>query len=429
MWKKKFIQLFIVVFVICILPPLQAEEIENGSFEYIKNEEECKVTNIFIEMDLRQALNEISTQCKVPILIDDSVYGYIAMLEADEMPLEECLTLLLKPGGFFFEKIENYYIVASPDPSSPLFSQIATTERIRPRHLKAKDIFQLIPKPHSDYIKVDNITNSLIITALPNAIDKIKAHIAQIDLAPPQVMIEALITEVSATGSKKLGVDWYLKFKGEKEDLRSGSVDVMDLTATLEYVDPARTLQKVMTTLKLLVEEGEATIKANPKIIALNGETANINIGKEQYYIIQAPLGTYTYSRFESIATGIKLNIIPYVYESGEITVTIEPEVSDVLSEGVDGSPIISKRTAKTTVTVMDGQPIIIGGLQMSTESKAKSGFPCIGDIPLLGLLFQTRRKNILQNEVIIIITPHIYNLEEINEPVYQQRRPGYKLK
>ena len=90
MWKKKSIPLFIVIFILCILSPLQAEEIENGSLEYIENEEECRVTNLFMEMDLRQALNEISVQCKVPILMDDSVYGYVTLLEADEMPVEEC---------------------------------------------------------------------------------------------------------------------------------------------------------------------------------------------------------------------------------------------------------------------------------------------------------------------------------------------------
>ena len=115
------------------------------SEEEVQSEGQCKVTNVFVETDLRQALMEISTQCGLPILIDDAVQGYVSSLEIEDMPLEECLGLLLKAGGYFFKRIDNYYIVSSSDPLSPLFSQIACTERIRPQHLKAKDILPLLP--------------------------------------------------------------------------------------------------------------------------------------------------------------------------------------------------------------------------------------------------------------------------------------------
>ncbi len=423
---KQYLLLFICL--TCVFSfSLYAEEIDTlninmgeeykkdvNSSEEIKNEEQCKVSNIFIEIEIRQALNEISTQCGIPIIIDDMVHGYVPLLEADNMPIEECLSLILKSGGYFFKKVDDYYIVTNPNPISPLFSQISETERVRPKHLKANDILSLLPQSYTAYIKTDEITNSLIVTAIPEIINKIKEHIDKIDQPPPQVMIEALITEVSSIGSKKLGIDWQVDLSEEKESssIHSGSIGLETLTGTINYMNTGRAIQRVITTLKLLVEKGEAKIKANPKIIALNGETADIHIGKEQYYILQAPAGsTYTYSRFESIETGITLKITPYVYDSGEITVTIEPEVSDVLGEGVDASPVISRRRAKTTVTVKDGQPIVIGGLQLSTESSLKSGYPCIGDIPFLGLLFQSRRKNVLQNEIIIIITPHIYNI------------------
>jgi len=405
--------------------PLRAEETRRfidpvsnnqNSVEEARDPAECKVSNIFIDMDLRQAISEISTQCNIPILIDDMVHGFIPFLEMDDMPVEECLSLILEPGGFFFKKKDKYYIITSPNPISPLFNQISVTERIRPNHLQAKDILNLLPRQYTEYIRVDNITNAFIVTAVPEIIERIKKHIDKVDQAPPQVMIEALITEVSTSGSEKLGIDWYVNMNEGRsyQSLHQGSIGMEGLTATLKYTNPGKTLQNVLTTLKLLVEKGEAKIKANPKITAINGKTADIHIGKEQYYILQAPTGTYTYSRFESIKTGITLKITPYVFESGEISVTIEPEVSDVIiGEGIDESPVISKRRASTTVTVRDGQPIVIGGLQLSNESESKSGYPCIGDIPIFGLLFQNKRKSQVENEVIIIITPHIYNIED----------------
>lgn len=424
LWRQG---LLLCICLICFSLTSAAEEVNplkangNGeetrrnslSEEEVQSEGQCKVTNVFVETDLRQALMEISTQCGVPILVDDAVQGYVSSLEVEDMPIEECLGLILKPGGYFFKRIDNYYIVSSSDPLSPLFSQIARTERIRPQHLKAKDIFPLLPGFFSTYIKIDNITNSLIITALPETIEKIKEHIFAVDFSPPQVMIEAVITQISSIGSKKLGIDWALGLNKNKdpEGLYSGAFEVQGLSAALQYINPKRTLQEVTATLKQLVEEGEAKIKASPRLVALNGETADIYIGKEKYYILQPPSGvTYAYSRFESIKTGITLKITPYVYESGEINVTIEPEVSDVLGEGVEESPVISRRKAKTTVTVMNGQPIVIGGLQMTNKSEVKSGLWCLGSIPILGWLFQTRRKSLIQNEVVIIVTPHIYS-------------------
>jgi len=157
-----------------------------------------------------------------------------------------------------------------------------------------------------------------------------------------------------------------------------------------------------------MVEEGKATIRANPRVAALEGKEATIFVGQEKYYVIVTGPETYPYRTLESIAAGVTLSLIPYVAENGDITVHIAPEVSDVTGEGLEGLPVITKRRAETTVRVKDGETIVIGGLVQEQETKILRRVPLLGYIPLVGILFRYYRPTKSQTEVVIFITPHL---------------------
>lgn len=315
--------------------------------------EEPLITNVFIDVDIRQALRDIAAQAHVTIIPDDTVQGIISV-ELNNVPLEKALKMLLISGGYTFKKIEDYYLIGSPDPRNPTFPLLSTVEQIKLNYLKAENISNLLIDHYSKYIRVDKQENILIVTAPPNIIEEIKEYIEKIDRPPQQILIETIVTELSNEARKELGIDWSVEGGKGKVKLKS------NLELEGSYVSSGVSSQ-AMATIKMLAEKGKAKIRANPRVLTLDGKSANIYIGREEYYSL--PGTAYQPSRFDKILSGITLKITPYIGGNDEITVTIEPEVSDVSAIGKEGYPIINRRSAKTTIRVKDGKTIVIGGL------------------------------------------------------------------
>jgi type II secretory pathway component GspD/PulD (secretin) len=253
----------------------------------------------------------------------------------------------------------------------------------------------------------------LTVTASPEIIQRIKQELAVIDVPPRQIMVEALITELSNEASKSLGIDatWLAEKKGETFTVILPVGNITDSTFGLGYSKPDASAEgwvgNFKANLRALVQNGEAKIRANPRVATVEGQKAQIVIGKEQYYVIVTG-EAYAYGQLERIPFGVSLSIVPYVSDNGEITVEIQPEVSDVVGVGATGLPVVSKRAVTTKVRVKDGETIMIGGLVQKTETLNRRKIPLLGDIPILGLLFSRTDKITSEVETVIFITPHI---------------------
>ncbi|MGB7061711.1 MAG: secretin N-terminal domain-containing protein [Candidatus Zixiibacteriota bacterium] len=379
------------------------------------------VSNVFYETDVRQALVDISAQTGVSIVPGPMVQGYVTV-EFEDMPLEQALYQLLLPLGLTFKKMEGYYLVGMASPESPSFPFLSTTELVVPNYIKAANVRKLLSSFYEPFIKVDSETNTLAITASHEMIQRIKQELAKIDVPPRQVMIEALITEFSKEARKSLGLDvgWLGTKDGRELSVIVPLGDLLDSTLGIRYVRPVAEVEgwvgEFKGTLKALVQDGKVNIRANPRVATIEGQKATIMIGKEQYYIIVTGVAPYSYGQLERIPFGVSLNIVPYISDKGEITVEIQPEVSDVVGTGVTGLPVVSKRAVSTKIRVKDGETIVIGGLLQKNESIVKRKIPLLGDIPLLGLLFSRTDKRVDEVETVIFITPHILKEEARSE-------------
>jgi type II secretory pathway component GspD/PulD (secretin) len=390
-----------VLFILSFFPCCFSQEEKTDSLPLI--------TNVFFETDIRQALQDIAAQAGIPILADDTVQGYVTA-EFKDSPLEQALSMLLTPGGFIYQKMDGFYVVGSPDPASLIFSLLSDTELVHLNYIKPSDVTNLLPEPDLRYVKVNEPTDSLTISAPPEIMQRIKKHLSTIDHAPRQIMMEALVTELSVTAKKELGINWFWEWdSATTEDTKGrGSIDLEHLVGELTYATTGGFTRAVSATIEAMVEEGKATVRANPRVATLEGREATMFIGQEKYYSIVTGPEAYPYRTLESIAAGITLNLIPYVAENGDITVHIAPEVSDVTGEGLEGLPVITKRRAETTVRVKDGETIVIGGLVQERETKTLRRVPLLGSIPLLGILFRYYRPTKTKTEVVIFITPHL---------------------
>ncbi|MBD3246897.1 MAG: TonB family protein [Candidatus Omnitrophica bacterium] len=411
---RKYYKFFTVLIscLFCLSLPCAAQR---DFYDYLQEEEtagQVMVNNVFYETDVRQALQDISAQTEVPIVVGPSVEGFVS-LELKNVPLEDALTMLLVPLGYSYKRVENYYIVGLAKPESPVFDMLAKTEVIRLSYIKAADAVELISEFFKPYVKANEYNNSVAITAPQNIIDRFKEDIRKIDHPRQQVMMEALVVEVSESGRKELGVEWGSMQEGGFSVSPPGDVEYtnyLGIGSQSDQYEVAGTVTRdTLLTLKTLIQTGRASIRANPRIAALDGEEASIFIGREEWFLINTGSQAYPYNTLQSIKTGVTLKITPNVSADGQITVKIQPEVSEVVgTQSAQQLPIVNSRNVSTTIRVTDGETIVIGGLRQQNTQTTERRTPGLGRLPLVGGLFRSDNMTSEDKEVLIFITPHL---------------------
>jgi type II secretory pathway component GspD/PulD (secretin) len=370
--------------------------------------QEPLVSNVFDGADILSVLRDVSAQTGVNIIADATVQGWVTV-ELDEVPLEKALEMIVVPLGYTFVRVGDYYIVGSADVKNPSFPLLTTTEVIKLKYAKAENAAKLLSDFFAPYVKVGAADNVLVVTGSAGLVRRIMADIERIDRPAPQVMLEALVMEISSDSGKSFGADWRYEGSGGESDPTvpaSGFVDFVSGIWGAKY-NVAGGLEHIIASMKVLLDSGKAEIHATPRIATIDGERAEIFLGKDKYFTVTTGTNSDTTTRLESIRTGISLKFTPRVSETGEILVKIEPEVSDAV-ETADGLPIVNRRTASTSIRVKNGETIVIGGLKLKSEYEAKTKVPLLGDLPILGLLFSSTRRASTETEVVIFITPTI---------------------
>jgi type II secretory pathway component GspD/PulD (secretin) len=376
------------------------------------------VQNSFYETDVMQALTDISAQTKVPIVPDPMIRGLVTG-ECQDVPLEACLDRLLTPLGLTYRKTADYYLVGAPVEESPVYPLLTETVRIQPRQLTAEQAAAALPKFYEKYLRVDPRTNMLAITGSRAIIDAFREDLAALDRPAPQVMIDALVVEMSAETRRELGVTWdYQKVDGSRTYqanlLRPMSADSL---LVLGFSQIAKRFD-LGASLRALATRGKVKIRANPRLTTSEGQEAQIRIARETYFSLVQGSVNFPYFTLEKIAAGITLKITPYVGASSEIQAHVVAEVSDVLASGINGLPVTNVRTVDTRIHTLNGETFGIGGLNSESQRNESSRIPLLGDIPILGALFGHTTTERVETEVMILITPTIVIPREEFDPL-----------
>ncbi|MCL6590173.1 MAG: hypothetical protein K6U80_09495 [Firmicutes bacterium] len=404
MKKKRNLIFLIFLIIICLVMPANIKIFAQDPL----------VSNVFDNTYLVDALRDVSAQTGVAIVADSTVSGQVT-LTMDNVPLEEALQRLLAAGGYAYRKMDGYYLVGAPDIKNPSFSLLSQTEIVKPRYLKAENAVRMLADSLAVYVKADRDTNTLVLTAPEKILARIKEDLAVIDQPLRQIMLEALVVDISQNGRKDLGLNWWEWTQKEAAgpgDQNIKGVQIKDFGINLAQITEGG-LNSLLVSLKAAVERGNARVGANPRVATLDGQTAEIFVGRERYYSLteENTQGAVTTTKLESIKTGISLKIQPQIAENGEITVRIEPEVSDVATDGAAGDsslPVLNRRYVSTTVRIKDGESIVLGGLIQRSNQRVKTKIPVLGDIPILSFFFSKNRTIEEESEVLIIITPRI---------------------
>jgi len=291
---------------------------------------------------------------------------------------------------------------------------------------------EVAPVPEGEInIVVDETNNALVIRAYARDYKIILETIKKLDLYPKQVLIEVLLAEITLDDMYKFGVEWSRFLTSQspnaQEIVMSARPPTDPFSQALTSIGMRYSIVelggRISAAISAAAADNRLNVISSPHILASNNKEAKIQIGKSQ------PILTTTYTTGITATTpsgatsnviegtieykdiGIILTVTPRISDAGLITLEIQIEKSDVSSSALGNLPsvpVFDKKTAKTVLSVLEGQMIVIGGLMEDTKERNMSGVPFLSRIPILGALFGTHDYKYKKIELVLLMTPHI---------------------
>lgn len=267
-------------------------------------------------------------------------------------------------------------------------------------------------------IVADEATNSLLIRASARDYRQLLTTISQLDVAPLQVMVNAVIAQVTLNDETRFGVDWSrvaqdAELMPLENTAETGFVPTLNgLMFTRSFLDGAA---RVEATLEAIAQNNEVRLLARPSLLVTNNQEGEIQIGAE--VPIEAgqsiTTGGLATTNIQYRPTGIELYITPQINEDGVVTLTIRQVLSSVdnAASGVNNNPVFNNQEISTTVVVNNGENIVLGGLIQSDNENLNRGVPLLNQVPVLGNLFSYRQLRVERRELFIVLRPEIINL------------------
>lgn len=263
-------------------------------------------------------------------------------------------------------------------------------------------------------ISADEATNALIIRATPGALKEIEALLQRLDQPPVQVMIEATIIEVTLNNDFRFGLDWRINPSSRDSfslsRVASGAVAPAFPGFSYSYIN-----QDVNVAVNALSAKTDVQVISTPRIIAMENETASLQVGDEVPVLTQTAQSVENpnapiVNQIEYRDTGVLLRVKPRVNGNGQVVLEVAQEFSEVartIESGID-SPTIQQRRLESTLTVQDGGTVALGGLIRGSRARGRTGVPWLSSIPVLGAAFRTEEREQDRTELVVFLTPRV---------------------
>ena len=282
-------------------------------------------------------------------------------------------------------------------------------------------------------------TNSLIISAEPDVMTSLTGIISQLDIRRAQVLVEAIIVEISDQLSKDLGFQFLFSGEGSNSPIASQRFGnpTPDLSALVGGLTSGGSTTAVLSTLlsldgfatgvgkykkggdsfaailNVLAKNSDSNVLSTPSILTMDNEESSIIVGQEIPITTGESLGTNNSNPFRTVTRqeiGIKLSVKPQINEGNSIKLDIEQEVSSLSGPISAGSAeiVTNKRAIETVVMVEDNQTIVLGGLIDDDIQESIRKVPLLGDIPVIGKAFRQEQTTINKKNLVVFLKPTI---------------------
>lgn len=269
-----------------------------------------------------------------------------------------------------------------------------------------------------------------------SVLDSIEDILRTLDTPPSQVLVEATILAVKLDEDNALGIDFSvvggvdfgalatLTNGGEQLELGDLSGDRFDRLHAIGATNTRNIVSEGGLTLGLIKDHvavfvralqsiTDTVVLANPKVLALNRQWAQVIVGHRDGFLTTTVTETQAIQNVEYLETGTQLLFRPFIGNNGMIRIELHPE--DSVGTVVDGLPREQTTEVTTNVLVRDGETILIGGLFREIRSETRNQVPLLGDVPGIGAMFRGTKDNNAREEVIILLTVHIVDSNPVD--------------
>lgn len=269
----------------------------------------------------------------------------------------------------------------------------------------------------------DRDNNALLILANAAEYEKIEDAVKRLDVVPRQVLVEVTIAEVTLDGVLQYGLEWYFN---NATNLTGQLTNLGALAPVPSAVTPKAPFTAIWSgpggntkaVLSALAKKDKLNVLSSPHIMVTDNQVAQIKVGDsvpiqgQSTYASGVVNTTAIVTSVQYVDTGILLEVRPHINAGGLVTMEINQEVSEVTQETSSNinSPRISKRMAKSIVSVQSGETMVLAGLIKEKKVDNRDGLPLLSEIPVFGALFGTQNRENHRTELVIMITPKVVN-------------------
>ncbi|MBV9008649.1 MAG: hypothetical protein JO354_05690 [Verrucomicrobia bacterium] len=414
--------------------------------------------------DVGQVLRLLARQAHINMVVSDQLPpNSTVTMRLEDVTALQAIAIIVKAKGLFMDKIDNVYYVKT---EAERAKEPTESDSYQLSYARAKDIAPLIASQlaSKDPPQVDERTNAIFFRETRSNIDNIRKVLVTLDKPTKQVMIEARLVEVTANPRQSYGINWAGvvgsssspqtfsygattntsnsstgSTSGTSSTSSSSTTGTTGATLTpFNFGNPVNnnllgsvghlalgqfailSVPQFSATLRLLNEDADAEFLANPRIVTADNQQAKIEITRAQpvpQLNFNEQTATAVFGGFQDKKFGNTLLVRPSINKDNFITLAVKPEISNKVADATFtfagatvASPVIDTRSLESNVLIRSTDTLAIGGLLQDESTKARSKVPVLGDVPVLGYLFQEHLNARTKRNLLVFVTPTIIN-------------------
>ena len=411
-----------------------------------------------LSQDTKIVYQTIGRLAGVNVLFDPDFTSRQLNIELNGVTLQEAFDLVAAESKTFWKPMtRNTIFVAADNPAKRKELEENVIKAFYLSNLTAPTELQdLVNTLRSvlDVTRVQQLVSqeAIVIRGTPDQILLAEKIVSDFDQAPPEVVVDFALMEVSRDKVHTLGINpptsasvqLQANIGSNSSNINGGSTNGSNSSTTssslgsssgnginlnslanLNATDFATTISSANAT--ALFTDSSTKIIQNPQIRSLNGQKASLKIGQ------RVPTATGSYSsgisgfavsglvntQFQYIDVGVNVDITPHIHPDGEVTLKIALDVSSVINQqpiGGINEPVIGQRKVEHEIRLKDGEVSLLGGMLQQQDAQSLTGIPGLSQIPILKYLFSQKNTEAMDSEIVFAIIPHIVRRKDVNE-------------
>lgn len=356
------------------------------------------------KVDLPQLVDAVSRASGKPMLVDTATHRVVSA-EFPYITPDEFISVIAKGYGLSVSGTKDCPVLGSIIAQTTSAYTLGESEQIRLNWISAREALTLLPNFLLDYVRIDEQRNSLVVAGSRELAEKVRQDLAVVDQPRKMVSLQAVILESALTRDSDIGA--LLDRSGDRIKVTTnGSEGEITLSRTGALTEELR------AEIDSLVTNKQVKVVAEPSLLVLSGESAEMFAGQEKYIQFRRKLKDVK-PTIDAVSAGVRLTVTPW---SGEENVRTEvaAEVTNISEvDPATNLPTVDTRSVQGTVQVKSGETIVIGGLTQKQEYITVRRIPILGHLPLIGKLFSKRIARTTESEITVLITPRVLDSGE----------------